>query len=564
MHGILTDIAMSIIAASVFGTLAFYLRQPTILGYLIAGAVIGPTVGCQLVSDPKSVEVISELGLILLLFIIGLEINPQRLLSSGKQLAIVGLGQFPLCVLYGIVVFSFVPTFGEAGGLRLFYPALLCSLSSTAVVVKMLCDKFEFETRSGRMTLGVLIVQDLWAILILALQPHFSDPSIFVFIEAVLKSLALLVGGFLTSRFVLKPIFNFAARSPEVVVLLSVGWCTALAHVAGLAGLSKEMGALIAGLSIGAFPYSIHVTAKTLPLRDFFLTLFFMSLGMKIVEPEFSLIMLSLGVVAFTIVSRFLSVYPLLLLAGAGERTAFVTSVNLAQLSEFALVIGALGVVQGHIEERFVSVLIYAMAISSVLASYAIKYNHRMYRRFANLLRILGVKRHTIEETGRKAQASHPIIILGYHHGGRELIESVRDENEKLLERICVIDFNQEALRELRKQGVHGLFGDLASFDMLSHAHLDKAMVIISTIPDLLLKGTSNETLVTTCRMLAPNAVIIGVANSREHAERLRAAGASEAVLFYTAAFLHIPKTLSEMFANSEENLQADEEAMNS
>lgn len=563
MHHLLTDIAFSIIAAALFGTLAFWLKQPTILGYLLAGACIGPTVGLKLISDPESVQVISELGLILLLFIIGLEINPRKLISSGRQLAVVGIGQFLVCALLGVIVFSMFPSIASNGGLQLLYPALLCALSSTAVVVKMLCDKFELDTRSGRMTLGILIVQDLWAILILALQPHFSDPSVMLFVEAVLKSVALLLGGFLVSRFVLKPIFNYVAKSPEIVVILSIGWCTGLAHIAGLSGLSREMGALIAGLSIGAFPYSIHVTAKTLPLRDFFLTLFFMSLGMKIIEPELGLIAQALILVAFTVVSRFLSVYPLMLLAGAGQRTAFVTSVNLAQLSEFALVIGSLGVLLGHIDSHLVSVLIYAMAISSVLSSYGIKYNHALYRQFAKLLYILGIKRKGVQERGIRGSQSHPIVLLGYHHGGKELVELLAEFSPDLLPKVSVIDFNQEELRELRKQGIHAIFGDLASFDTLAHAHLEQAMVIVLTIPDLILKGTNNEQLVRACRVIAPNAIVIALADSREHAERLRGAGASEALLFYSASFSGLPSTLLELFSESVESTESDRNAAN-
>src|SRR5262249_19697838 len=142
MHHLLADIAVSIVAAALFGTLAFWLKQPTLLGYLIAGACIGPTIGLKLISDPESVEMISELWLILLLFIIGLEINPRQLLSSGKQLAIAGIGQFLICVALGFAVFSIAPFACSGNDLGVLYLALLCALSSTAVVVKLLYDKF--------------------------------------------------------------------------------------------------------------------------------------------------------------------------------------------------------------------------------------------------------------------------------------------------------------------------------------------------------------------------------------------------------------------------------------
>src|SRR6185503_14590635 len=151
---------------------------------------------------------------------------------------------------------------------------------------------------------------------------------------------------------------------------------------AGALGLSKEMGALVAGLSIAAFPYSIHVSAKTLPLRDFFLTLFFVSLGMQITAPRWDMAGLVAGIVAFVIVSRFATVYPLLALSGAGRRTAFITSLNLAQVSEFSLVIASLGVFYKHISEQTVAVTIYAMGATAVLSSYAIRFNHPIYLAF--------------------------------------------------------------------------------------------------------------------------------------------------------------------------------------
>src|SRR4029078_13449569 len=154
-------------------------------------------------------------------------------------------------------------------------------------------------------------------------------------------------------------IFGSIARVPEMVVAVSIGWCAAVAALGGVLNLSKNMGALIAALRIAAFPYSIHVTAKTLPLRDFFLTLFFVSLGMQIVAPKASMIWMVLGMVAFPIVSRFLSVYPLLMFTGPGRRTAFITSLNLAQISEFSLVIASIGLGYGHIGSGTVGLAVY-------------------------------------------------------------------------------------------------------------------------------------------------------------------------------------------------------------
>ena len=255
-------------------------------------------------------------------------------------------------------------------------------------LVKLLYDKLELDTLPGRLTLGVLVIQDIYAIFILAFQPNFSSPHAGAVLHALLCTVLLLAAGFALSLWVLRPVFTAIAKAPEMVVAVSIGWCALVAGGAGALGLSMEMGALVAGLSISAFPYSLHVTAKTLPLRDFFLTLFFMSLGMKLTAPRLDMAGTVAVVVAFTIASRVLSVYPLLAFSGAGRRSAFITALNLSQISEFFLVIAALGVTYRHIARATVAVIIYAMAITAVISSYAIRYNHRPSD-FRNLTRSL-------------------------------------------------------------------------------------------------------------------------------------------------------------------------------
>src|SRR6185503_7913438 len=266
------------------------------------------------------------------------------------------------------------------------YYALMCGLSSTAIVVKLLYDKKELDTLPGRLTLGILVIQDIFAIFVLAFQPNFANPTAGPIIKAVLGTAGLSTAGLLFSRYVLKRIFSSIATNPEMVLAVSIGYCAVVAVTASALGLSKEMGALVAGLSIAAFPYSIHVTAKTLPLRDFFMTLFFVSLGMKITIPSASLVGPVVLVTLFTILSRFATVFPLIALTGGGRRAAFVTSLNLAQISEFSLVIASLGVSFGHIGQETVAGVIYAMAITAVVSSYAIRFSHPLFLAFDKLI----------------------------------------------------------------------------------------------------------------------------------------------------------------------------------
>ncbi|KAB2926533.1 MAG: sodium:proton exchanger [Candidatus Contendobacter sp.] len=550
MHGILPQIGISILAATVLGFIFQFFRQPVILGYLVAGAVIGPQIGLGLISDPADIEVISELGLILLLFIIGLELNPSHLLSSGRQLLYPGIGQFPLSILMGVGFFMLLGYDLGQGHIEALYLAMFCALSSTAIVVKLLYDKFELDTMPGRITLGVLIFQDLWAILILALQPHLTDPRIVLVVVALGKSLALLVVGFLLSKYLLDWVFEKISNTPEMVVAMSVAWCALMAGLAAWIGLSMEMGALIAGAAISTFPYSVHVTAKVLPLRDFFLTLFFLSIGMKIPVPDAAMLTMAVVIVLFVVASRFVIIYPLLSLAGSGRRTSFIASLNLSQISEFSLVVAALGVSHGHIDQRMMSLIIYAMAFTSVLSSYFINGNHQAYLAFDRWLNRMGFH-HKVKESVTEDEYDHyPVVLLGYHRGARAFIDQMETTNPELLRKILVIDFNLEVLKELGDRNIKGLFGDISSRDTLEHAHVSTAEILLSTIPDMMLKGTSNQAIVTTCRALAPNAVIVATADSAHEVEVLKASGANEVLLPYSLIGDHLARFVDETCQN--------------
>ena len=557
MHGLIEDIGIVVVVATIIGLITHKLKQPIILGYLIAGVIVGPQIGPPLVIEPENIEIISEIGLILLLFIIGLELDLSSLITSGKRLAVVGIGQFVICVLLGLAVFSFSGVNSGQGGLDVLYVALLCALSSTAIVIKSLNDKFELDTLHGKLSVGILIIQDLWAIVILALQPNFNNFQVSIIGLAILKSVLLVGAGFLVSKYILKNIFESISKSPEMVVSVSIGWAALVAGAAGVIGLSKEMGDLIAGVSISTFPYSIHVTAKTLPLRDFFLTLFFVSLGMEIIAPESTVILASLGLTVFIIISRMVSILPLALKTGASLRTAFISSLNLAQLSEFSLVVASIGLGLGHIQELTFAILIYTMVFTSIISSYLIKYNYQIYHQVEHLLERFRLPGRGAVHSEAGEHSAYPIVILGYHRGAQSLVETLSEQHPHLLDTILEMDFNVEALRELQSRQVVGIFGDISHLDTLEHAHLREAEVIISTIPDVLLKGINNLALVKTCRTLAPNATVIATADLPEQVRELKHAGANEVILPYSMAGEYLANYLGTVIADRLELVEA-------
>ena len=344
---LLRDIALGIVFAALAAHVARLFRQPLLLGYIAGGVLLSPRLGFGLVSSEANIELISEIGLILLLFIIGLEIDLREVRRLGRSVLILGGSQFAINALLGLVFFAGLG-YGVGGGrFDLIYLAIVISLSSTLIVVKLLRDKFELKVLSGRLTLGVLVVQDIFAILFMAVQPNLADPGVLRIAQSIAGGAVLVGAAFVTSRYLLAPLFEVSASRPELVLISSVAWCFMVSGVAERLGLSREMGALIAGLAIAAFPYGADVISKVTGVRDFFVTLFFVALGMKIPLPSPEILGQALLIVAFVFASRVLAVVPVVWLLGDGLYAGMVTALNLAQISEFSLVILALGAGMG-------------------------------------------------------------------------------------------------------------------------------------------------------------------------------------------------------------------------
>jgi len=251
-----------------------------------------------------------------------------------------------------------------------------------------------------------------------------------------------------------------------------------------------------------------------------------------------------LCIVLFVIGSRFLTVYPLLALSGSGRRTSFIASLNLSQISEFSLVIASLGVAYGHLQEHIMSLVIYAMAVTSVISSYMIKANHQLYLLFNRMLQSIGLGGAPDDMTSVQEEAHYPVVILGFHRGAAALVRELGEMSQEMLKKILVIDFNLEVLKELKGKGVKGIFGDISSLDTLEHAHIQNARIILSTIPDMLLKGANNLSIVRTCRAIAPHAEIVATAESTRQIENLKNAGATEVILPYSMIGSHLANYL--------------------
>jgi Kef-type K+ transport system membrane component KefB len=530
---LLGSVGIAISVAAILAFVGHRLRQPLLLAYLLAGVLIGPKIGLGLVSDEASIQTVSEIGLILLLFIIGLELDLKKLLSAGKPVLVTGMLQFPLCVALGLVFF--VP-FGFAmrgGNFSLLYVAVCLALSSTMIVVKLLYDKFELDTLPGRITLGVLIFQDVWAIIVLGIQPNLRSPELGKVLLSLGSGVLLVGAALLISKTVLPRVFRSVAKLPELVLIGSLAWCFIVCAAASGVGLSREMGALIAGISISTFPYNLDVIAKVVSIRDFFVTLFFVALGMEIPMPTAELVALALVAALFLVASRFAVVFPILRALRQGHRASLLPSINLAQMSEFSMVIAAIGLSYGHIDQKTASLLIFVFAITSVASTYLIGYSHPLQQTIARWLSMASVRDLDAAHqpaTETDAQANKDVVLLGFFTEASALVHEYEmgetPNAQRMLERLLVIDFNPVVHAELLRRGIACRYGDVASMNTLHHAGVHAAKLVVSTIPDAILKGTDNLRLLRLARRLWPKAKVIVTASGPASALALYDAGA--------------------------------------
>jgi Kef-type K+ transport system membrane component KefB len=540
-HGLITGIGVSILAATILAYLAHLLKQPLLLAYIAAGAVIGPQFGFGWVQSQGDIRVIAEIGLILLLFMIGLELDLKKLFKAGKSLISTGILQFILCAAMGLgffLLFGFTigPPFEYiifgtkivGGQYDLLYLAVCMALSSTTIVVKLLYDKFELDTLAGRLTIGVLVFQDIWAIVLLSIQASLGHPEILAILEQFAEAALLVIISMALSKYLLGYLFRKIARLPELLLVASLGWCFFIAGLAGLFHLSLEMGALIAGVAISTFPYNLDIIAKIISIRDFFITLFFVALGMAIPNPLHSpgMLLVAGAAALFLIATRFLSVFPILYFLNNGNRVSLLTSINLSQLSEFALVIAVIGVQNHQIVPDIQNIIIFVFVITSITSTYMIKYNHNLQDFLSRVLERFGVRDLKSAPADEQAAAPKDIALLGFFRVASALVREMEEAGVDIKDKIVVVDFNPEVFQRLPRHGIQVVYGDVSNPDTLHHAGIGGAKIVVSTIPDEILVGTNNFRLIKQMQRIAPQARIIVTAENPARALALYKAGA--------------------------------------
>jgi len=569
MHAnLLLNVGTCIVAGTVCGYVARLLRQPLLLGYIAAGIVIGP-IGFGFVGaggDRESIEQISqlaELGLTFLMFIVGLEIDVKKLVRGGRQASLVTVVQVVGAVLLGwlaAVALGF-------RSLEAVYLGIAVAFSSTMIVVKLLSDRGELDTLPGRTTVGVLLLQDVLAIVVLAIQPTLgggapgdaatgSLPPVVQMALAAVKGLLLVAVAVGVSRYVLPILFRWVAMLPEIMLLSAVTWCFLVCYVAVKLGFSPAMGALIAGASISAYPYTLDVVAKIRGLRDFFVTLFFVSLGMLLADPslpgssggERVLAWLKLGgmgllLAVVVVLARFATVWPMARVLNYDNRVGVLSSLHLSQISEFALVVVILGGPAGmlkHVGPEVVSLVVVLMIITATASTYLIQSSHAITRLVVRHTRDTPLCDRISGDDHDRGSIAAPIMLIGCFRVGSSLVHELLKSGR----RFSVIDFNPELRDRLQELNVPCLYGDISHLDTLCHAGVDQADVLVVPVSDDFLRGTDNMRLLACCRRINPKARIVVTAESIRHALSLYEQGADYVIVPRTLAAAEVASVI--------------------
>ncbi len=479
---ILFDVGLLLVIATLLSYIASKLKQPLILAYIMTGLLLAVFLR-GFIGSLENVRALSQLGIAFLLFLVGLELNFKEIKHIARASFYVGVGQ---------IVFTFVIGFFLIRLLRYslvesLYVSIALTFSSTIIILKILGEKNDINSLYGKISIGALLIQDFVALIILVILAGFSGGSAATsqaILYSFLKGVAFIIIALLFSRFILARIITSMAKSQELLFLGSIALCFLFIIIAERLGLSIEIGSFMAGLSLANMPYRLEIGNKIKPLRDFFIVLFFIMLGMQMGQtlgsiPLFAAIILSL----FVLIGNPLIVLVLMGMLGYKKRTSFFTGLTMAQISEFSLILVVLGNRLGHLSSNIVSLVTVIGVITIILSVYMMKYNEWLYSRLARWLGIFerkDIKRFIMERLDVDSLISSEFIIFGCRRLGYKIAKMLKEMGKKIL----IVDFNPDVVKRLSNEGFKCIYGDVGDYELFDEIRLDKARFVISTVPD--------------------------------------------------------------------------------
>lgn len=485
MPGAFAEFAVLLLMSAAAGALAIFLRQPVLIAYIVIGIVAGPAV-FGIVSAHDQIDLLAQVGVAVLLFVVGLKLDLQHIRHIGPVAIATGLGQLAFTIVIGFLI---ILAMGK-GWVEALYVAVALTFSSTIIIVKLLSDKREIDSLHGRIAVGFLIVQDLAVVIAMmvmsALRSDGGEGSLW----SLAGSLALRIGIAgaslaLLMRFVLPKIVDRMAQSQELLLIFAIAWGTGLAALGEWAGFSKEAGAFLAGFSLASTHYRDAINARLTGIRDFLLLFFFIDLGAKL---DFS----TLGgeVWPAVVLSLFVLIgNPLIVLAimgymGYRKRTGFLCGLTVAQISEFSIIFVAMGISLGHVDSGALGLTTLVGLVTIAVSTYMILYSHPIYDRLAPWLGVFERKRPFRElavATERHDLHEADVIVFGLGRYGSRLALGLRESGLTVIG----VDFDPEVASELRRQELPVRYGDGVASEFLQSLPLKDTRWVVSTLPDL-------------------------------------------------------------------------------
>ncbi|MDP1695801.1 MAG: cation:proton antiporter [archaeon] len=493
-------LSLIIIISAVLTVIARMIKQPPIIAYLIAGIIVGPLflnlIG-PLSPSTALIQVFAHLGVAFLLFIVGFSLDFRVLKEVGKVAVFGGIAQITVT---GFIGYFIAISMGFTNVSSLYIAAGLV-FSSTVVVVKILADKKEIDTLHGRIALGILIVQDFVAAIMLMIVPLIKTGTVGIIANNILLIILLIGTIFFVSHFFFGRMLDYLARSHEVLFLFGIAWALFLATVFDRLGFSLEIGALIAGMTLASTKYTLELGGKIKPLRDFFVVLFFVFFGSQLGGGITStLVWQAIILSIFVTIGKPIIVMGILKVFGYKKRTNFLAGASLGQISEFSLILTLLGFSLAQLPREIMTLSILVAVITIGVSSYGIYYAHPIFEKISKMLFMFEGRKEKKEKKIRK----YDVILFGYHRIGYKLLETLKDMKVPFV----VVDYNPKVILALSKQGINCIYGDAGDREFLSDISLENAKLVISTIPD----AESNRAIIEELGNLKSKAAFIATA----------------------------------------------------
>ncbi|APE35534.1 sodium:proton exchanger [Nocardia mangyaensis] len=536
-------VAIILAIAAVAGLVAVRLRQPLIVAFIGVGILVGPA-GTGWVDADSTIELLARMGIAILLFLVGLRLDLHLIRSTGPVALATGLGQVVFTSVFGYLIAIAL----GMDSVTALYVAVALTFSSTIIIVKLLSDKRELDQLHGRIAVGFLIVQDIVVVLVMIALTAFGQPTsdnLSVSIAVTLgKGLGLLVGIGVLMRYVLPWLLHHIARSQELLVLFGVAYAVSVAAFSEWLGFSSEVGAFLAGVSLAPTAYRDALGARLVSLRDFLLLFFFLDLGAKL---EFSnatqQITEAVVFSVFVLVGNPLIVIVIMSAMRYPVRVGFLAGLTVAQISEFSLILAALGLSLGHITNATVSLITVVGLITIGGSTYLIMYSHQIYQRIHRWIAFFERTRTKPDEP-HDAGADTDVILYGLGRFGSHLADRLTRTGHRVL----AIDFDPHTIATTDGTGAAAVFGSAEDVHFLEHLPLAGARVVISTIP----VRETNLVLLRNLRHHQYNGTIVLTAHSRHDTDQLRAAGADIVLEPFTTAATTIADALHQLIVTGE------------